>query len=84
MIFVKLDEYVALLGTLANYGPIDAAQITSLTSIQRDKLMVALAFLQNQVCVRLEPSVGKALSDYTITERGFRVLRFFTHLTPKA
>jgi predicted transcriptional regulator len=76
---VKLYEYVAILGTLANHGPINPAQMVSLVSIDHDKLKLALSFLQNQGFLLSETPDGKILPSYSITKRGLRILDFFRY-----
>jgi predicted transcriptional regulator len=79
MTLVKLDAYVALLETVANQGTINPAQMASLSSIEPNKLTLALAFLQSQGCLSVETSDGKDFPCYSITERGLRILKFFNY-----
>jgi hypothetical protein len=74
---VKLDGYVALLETLANNGNANPAQMISLSGIGQKELKPALVFLQDQGCLLVEPSNGKAFPRYSITQRGLRILKFF-------
>jgi predicted transcriptional regulator len=81
MRFVKLNEYIAIIGTLAQHGPLNPAQIVSLSSsIDYDKLKLALAFLLSQDLL-LETSEGKVFPCYSITERGLRILKYFSYRT---
>ena len=81
MTMVRLDEYVAILGTLTHHGPINPAQMVSLSSMDYNELMLALSFLHRNGCVLLETSGGRVFPSYSITERGLRILEFFNYRT---
>jgi predicted transcriptional regulator len=75
----NLNEYVAILGTLAHYNPSNLTQLAALISIDFDKLKDALDFLHSQGCLILATSEVKTDSHYSITERGLRILEFFNN-----
>jgi predicted transcriptional regulator len=75
----NLNEYVAILGTVAYHNPSNLAQLAALIRIDYDKLADALDFLHGQGCLLLATSEVKTGSQYSITERGLRILEFFNN-----
>jgi predicted transcriptional regulator len=73
----NLNEYVAILGTIAHHNPSNLAQLAPLIRMHYDKLADALDFLHSQGCLHLVTSEVKTCSHYCITERGLRILEFF-------
>jgi hypothetical protein len=78
---VNLNEYVAILGTVAHHNPSNLAQLAALIIMDFDKLKDALDFLHSQGCLFLVSSEVKISSRYSITERGLRILEFFNKRT---
>ena len=75
----NLNEYIAILGTVAHHNPSNLTQLAALISINYDKLAEALDFLHSQGCLLLATSEEKTDSHYSITERGLRILEFFNN-----
>jgi len=75
----NLNEYIAILGTVAYHNPSNLAQLAALIRIDYDKLANALDFLHCQGCLLLQTSEVKTGSHYSITERGLRILEFFNN-----
>jgi predicted transcriptional regulator len=73
----NLDEYVAILGTVAHNKPSNLARLAALMGIDYNKLEDALAFLLSQKCLLLVTSEVETSSRYNITERGLRIMEFF-------
>ena len=77
----NLKEYVTILGTIANNTPSNLAQISALIRMDYKKLSDALDFLNSQRCLVVESSEVKTALNYSITERGLRILEFFDKRT---
>jgi len=73
----NLKEYVTILGTVANHTPSNLAHLAALIAMDYNKLLDALDFLCIQGCLALAASEVKTASNYSITERGLRILEFF-------
>ena len=73
----NLKEYVTILGTVANNTPSNLAHIAALIAMDYNKLSDALNFLCIQGCLAQAASEAKTASNYSITERGLRILEFF-------
>jgi predicted transcriptional regulator len=73
----NLKEYVTILGTVANNTPSNLAHLAALIAMDYNKLLDALDFLCIQGCLALAASEVKTASNYSITERGLRILEFF-------
>jgi predicted transcriptional regulator len=77
----NLNEYLAILGTIAHHNPSYLAQLTDLFRMDHDKLLDALNFLLSQGCLVQETTEARTTSKFTITERGLRILEFFNKRT---
>jgi predicted transcriptional regulator len=71
----KLQEYVAIVKFLAEYGPSGVELMKSKAHFNCDKLVGNLEFLIKQGLI--EETTRKNEVAYTATERGIRVLQFF-------
>ena len=70
-----LEEYVAILVSLAHQIPLKPAQIESATHIHKIKLKKRLAFLTETGATKVQTT--KKISAYEITPHGTNILRFF-------
>ena len=70
-----LEEYVAVLVSLAQQIPLKPAQIEPSTRVHRIKLKKRLAFLTEIGAIKVQ--TNKKISTYEITPYGTNILRFF-------
>jgi predicted transcriptional regulator len=78
---ITLSEYITILKIIAHQNPVNPVHVTPLENGEYEKLAVALTFLENQRCIKLEKPGQKTLTAYSITERGLRILKFFNQQT---
>jgi hypothetical protein len=77
MKFATLSDYIAIIGKLAEKGPLEASELQSLLAIEKVALEGALSFLVTQHVIK-ERIIGDASSGYIVTARGFKILRYFS------
>ena len=79
MIRSSLDVHIAILRNIARHGPLKLTHIMRKANVSHRVLRRCLGFmiLQNLVMQKVS---GKKQVTYTITERGFEVLKCFRRL----
>jgi len=77
MKFATLSDYIAIMGKLAQKGPLKALELQSSLAIEKIVLEGALSFLVTQRVIE-ERIMGEELSGYIVTARGYKILRYFS------
>jgi hypothetical protein len=72
-----LSQYLAIIKTLGNAGPLKADELFPSVLMERDIIGRALLFLAEQELVKAVPEVGGESSGFVATSKGLRVLDFF-------
>jgi predicted transcriptional regulator len=75
----KLEMYIDILRVLAQKGPLKLTHIMYKANVNCSVLKEYLDFLIDQELVE-EKTVGKKRIVYAVTEKGFKVLKYFREL----
>ena len=76
----KLEMYIAILGVLANKGPMKMTHIMYKANVNCSVLKDNLEFLIKQKLVE-ERTIKKERTIYAVSQRGINVLKYFKELT---
>jgi predicted transcriptional regulator len=72
----RLEEYLVIVNTLVQNGPLKLSRMTDLTSLDRALLQERLYFLVHHGIIK-KRAENKQTCVYNVSERGLKIVNFF-------